>query len=94
MIRFLPILIAVMLAACSSSPARPNIDTVEIKVPVAVPCVKRVPVPPKFQYGIGDYPGDAAAVGLLVADLEAAKQYGVEWVAATAGCVIPASGGR
>lgn len=94
MIRFLPFFLAAMVAACASSPARPKIEIVEKKVPVAVPCVKKAPVPPVYQYGVGDYPGDSEAVKLLVSDLEASKQYGLEWVAATTGCIIPPGGDR
>lgn len=83
------ILAALVLSACQSAGGT-KIETVEVKVPVSVPCIKEKPAAPAYQYGSGPYPGDEAAAVMMASDLESAKQYGRAWEAATVGCVMPA----
>lgn len=89
MIRFTAIAICLILAlsACGHAPERHvRVETVEVKVPVKVPCIERRPAQPVYQYGVGAWPGTETALGQLIADLEAAKSYGRQWEAATIGC--------
>lgn len=81
-------LMVALLTACGTVRERVVTKTVEVKVPVATPCVKAKPAVPSYQYGIGPYPGEEAAAVLLASDLEAAKQYGGAWEAAAAGCIV------
>lgn len=82
------ILLAVALAACGTMPERRvRVETVEVKVPVKVPCIDAAPVAPVYQYGVGPYPGEAAALALLAADAEAAKSYARRWEAVSVGCI-------
>lgn len=92
MIRFAAIAICLILAlsACGHAPERRvRVETVEVKVPVKVPCIDRVPTRPAYQYGVGVWPGTETALGQLIADLEAAKSYGSQWEAAAIGCEKP-----
>lgn len=82
------IVLILALAGCATPERRIQVQTVEVKVPVRVPCVSSAPVVPTYQYGKGPWPGMSPALALLVSDLEAAQQYGREWEAATAGCLM------
>lgn len=82
------IMLAAMLAACGEG--RVKIETVEVKVPVKVPCIQNQPTEPAYQTGRGPYPGESAALLALAADFEAAKDYGRRWAAVSVGCIIPA----
>lgn len=89
MIRNLLIAIALilMLVSCGSvQPRRVKVETVEVKVPVKVPCIDKAPERPTYQYGVGVWPGTQTAIAQLIADLEAAKNYGQQWEAAATGC--------
>ena len=92
MTRFYALAIAtlLLLGGCATAERRIQVQTQEVKVPVKVPCVSAEPVKPVYQYGNGAWPGLSPALELLVADLEAAKQYGRDWEAATVGCLIVA----
>ena len=83
-------LFVLALSACGSTPTAtltPKIETVEVKVPVSTPCIVQAPARPLYAWGKGDYPGDKAAVGILLIDHERSVQYGKAWEAATVGCV-------
>jgi hypothetical protein len=83
-------LFVLALSACGSSPTAPlvpKIETVEVKVPVSTPCIVEAPARPLYAWGKGDYPGDKAAVGILLIDHERSVQYGKAWEAASTGCV-------
>jgi hypothetical protein len=73
------------LTGCASAPEQ-KVVTVQVKV--KEPCIDKVPRRPVYQTGKGDYPGDAAAAQALAADFERAEQYGVQWEAAAAGCLV------
>lgn len=85
--RVLLIAAGMALAGCTT----PQVQTkvVEVKVPVQVPCISAAPARPTYRFGKGPAPGEKEAAVLITADLEAAKQYGVAWEAAAAGCVLP-----
>lgn len=84
------LLLAIMVASLTAcETVRTKIETVEVRVPVAVPCVKTRPDAPAYQYGVGPWPGEQQAAVQLATDLEMAKQYGRNWEAATAGCIMP-----
>jgi hypothetical protein len=91
MIRIYVILIVMILASagCATPERRVKVDTVEVKVPVKVACIDadKVPKEPVYQYGAGIWPGTPTALSMLIADLEAAKQYGREWSAVAIPCV-------
>jgi hypothetical protein len=59
-----------------------------VQVKVKEPCIDKVPRRPAYQTGRGEYPGEAAAAQALAADFERAEQYGVQWEAAAAGCLV------
>lgn len=86
----LAIVLILELAGCATAERRIQVQTQEVKVPVKVPCVSAEPVKPVYNYGSGAWPGLSPALELLVADLEAAKQYGRDWEAATVGCLMVA----
>lgn len=78
------------LSACgatATAPLAPKIETVEVKVPVSTPCIVEAPARPLYAWGKGDYPGDKAAVGILLIDHERSVRYGKDWEAASTGCV-------
>lgn len=80
------IALAIMLAGCVTPQPKPQPQIVEVQV--RVPCVKKAPVKPAYLTGKGDYPGGKAAAQILARDFESAEQYGNEWAAAAAGCLI------
>lgn len=80
------------LAACATTPPRVKVETVEVKVPVRVPCVQNPPKEPVYLFGRGMWPGFSMALVVLISDLEAAQQYARDWEAAAAGCEKPADG--
>ena len=90
MTRFYVLAVAILLslAGCATAERRIQVQTQEVKVPVKVPCVSGAPAKPVYQYGNGAWPGLSPALELAVADLEAAKQYGRDWEAAAAGCLM------
>lgn len=79
-------LAALLLAGCAGVEVKTEV--VEVKVPVAVPCITKRPDRPTYQFGQGEWPGEKAAALLQSKDLEAAKQYGIDWEAAAAGCTM------
>ncbi len=84
----------VALAGCAGR-HEPVEKVVTVQVPVKEPCVEQVPVRPEYRYGKGEWPGDKAAAMILADDFEKAEQYGHDWEAAAAGCLIvqpPAKG--
>lgn len=76
------VLAILMLCACQTAPT-----VQEVKIPVAVSCLKEVPAKPEYWFGRGAMPAAAEAVKLLAKDFEAAELYGARWEAAAAGCV-------
>ena len=78
---------ALALAGCTT----PQVQTrvVEVKIPVQVPCIEKAPARPAYRFGKGPKPDEKQAAVLITADLEAAKQYGIAWEAAAAGCLMP-----
>lgn len=87
MIRILLLLPVLLLAGCFGREVKTEV--VEVKVPVSVPCIDKVPVRPAYRTGPGEWPGGKSAALIVVSDLEAAKQYGTAWEAAAAGCIKP-----
>ena len=81
----------VALAGCAGRQA-PVEKVVTVQVAVKEPCIDKVPARPAYRYGLGDWPGDKAAAMILADDFEKAEQYGHDWEAAAAGClVVPAA---
>lgn len=76
-------LVMLALAGCAT---RTVVETVTVKVPVAVMCLKEAPGKPVYGTGKGVYPGDKEAAAILASDFEKAEQYGRAWEAAAAGC--------
>lgn len=90
--KILILLLVALVAGCGATqPAKP--DIVRVEVPVKVPCIDqdKIPQKPARRYGVGDWPGQVEAVKVLIADLEAAEQYGTDWEAAAAGCSKPSN---
>ena len=81
---FLVVLAAFLLAGCGLLEAKVEYRTVE--VPVAVPCIDKPPQRPSYAFGRGEWTNDKDAAAALIADFEAARQYGIEWEAKAAGC--------
>lgn len=81
------ILLAGCVAGCATTPA-PRQQVVEVKVKVKEPCIDKAPKRPEYQTGKGAYPGDATAAAMLASDFEKAEQYGTQWEAAAAGCMV------
>lgn len=81
---------ALLLAGCATTAPAQKVVTVHVKV--KEPCVDKVPKRPSYQTGKGAYPGDAAAAQALAADFESAEQYGAQWEAAAAGCLVVTGG--
>lgn len=75
----------IALAGCAGR-LEPEQKVVEVKVPVAVPCIEKYPARPVYGFGKGEWPGDKAAAMILADDFEKAEQYGTDWEAAAAGC--------
>lgn len=86
--KILTLLLAALVSGCGATqPAKPEI--IRVEVPVPVPCIdeSKIPQKPERQYGVGGWPGQVEAVRVLIADLEASEQYGIDWEAAAAGCI-------
>lgn len=84
--------VVMMLAACSTTPEIQYRDVIkEVKVPVSVPCIKKKPVRPDYQFGVGEMPSDTDMAAILAEDFEKAEQYGLAWEAAAAGCSVTPS---
>lgn len=83
---------ALLLAGCAGTQQaeapRQQIKTVEVRVKVKEPCIDAPPQRPQYQTGRGEYPGDKEAAAILAADFERAEQYGYQWEAAAAGCLV------
>lgn len=80
----------VALAACQSpQPPAPAERVVTVEVKVKEPCIVSPPSRPAYQTGRGEYPGERAAARVLADDFERAEQYGHQWEAAAAGCIVP-----
>lgn len=79
----------VLLTGCATGQEeRPKVEVITTKVMVAEPCIEQAPVRPAYHWGVGPRPAnDKAAVAILLGDYEAARQYGIDWEAAAAGCV-------
>lgn len=86
--RLVAALAVALLAAGCTTTAAPTQKVVTVQVKVKEPCIDKAPKRPVYQTGKGDYPGEAAAASILAADFERAEQYGVQWEAAAAGCLI------
>jgi len=81
--RVLAICLLGVLAGCATRPPA----TVEVQVPVAVPCVRKVPERPQFEFD--RLPADASdgdKVLALARDWVHARKYELELEAAIAGC--------
>jgi len=84
--------IAALQGCASQLPAAPapKPEIVIVEKVVTEPCVEAAPIKPVYRWGAGSSKrtlSDRESVVVLSADLEQAKQYAVEWEAATAGCV-------
>ena len=86
MMRLWILLPAPLLAGCFGREAKTEV--VEVRVPVAVPCLGKAPDRPVYRFGTDGWPGEKQAALLLTGDLEAAKQYDASWEAAAAGCLV------
>lgn len=82
--------LAFALAGCHHT--KPDIEVQTIKVKVKEPCIDKVPTEPDYRFGKGEKPGGREMGRILAEDFEAAEQYGNEWEAAAAGCIIKPSG--
>lgn len=87
------VLAFVALQGCASqlpqAPA-PKPEVVIVEKVVTEPCIESAPIKPVYRWGASGSKrtlSDRESVVVLSADLEQAKQYAVEWEAATAGCV-------
>lgn len=81
------------LQGCASqlpqAPA-PKPEVVIVEKVITEPCVESAPIKPVYRWGAGSSKrtlSDREAVVLLSAELDKAKQYGIDWEAATVGCV-------
>jgi hypothetical protein len=74
--------IAAAMSGCAT-PAKPAPEIVQ--VPVTAPCLGPEVLEPVWQ-AVGAYPGDAAAVKALGADLVRAKDWAARLAARMAGC--------
>lgn len=87
MMRAAAICVCLLLGGCATAP-QPRQQVVEVKIKVKEPCIDKAPTRPQYQTGKGAYPGDIAAAAMLASDFEKAEQYGVQWEAAAAGCMV------
>lgn len=82
------IVLCIVLSGCGNNPQKPEVRTVYVKV--VEPCIDRVPVKPEYKFGSGEKPSDDKELALILAkDFEASEQYGKDWEAASAGCILP-----
>jgi hypothetical protein len=75
------LLILLVLTGCASQ------EPVQVKVPVHVPCIDKIPERPHSQFGNGEYPGDKAAAQAALLDAFAWEQYATLLEIQLAGCV-------
>jgi hypothetical protein len=76
-------LLAVLLAGCASAPPA----TVEVKVPVYVPCVTAAPARPKFEFAtLTPAASDGDKVLALTRDWPRGRKYEGELEAVIEGC--------
>jgi hypothetical protein len=69
------------LAGCATKP-----PTVEVKIPVAVPCAGELPARPGSTFGAGKWPGDKAAAQAALIDAALWQGYAVKLEVVVAGC--------
>jgi hypothetical protein len=74
---------AALMPGCATTTAKPAAEIVQVSV--TVPCLGPEVPEPVWQ-AVGPYPGDAAAVKALGADLVRAKDWAVQLAARMAGC--------
>ena len=79
-------LATLLIAGCQAS--APVEKAITVQVPVIKPCIEKVPARPTYQTGKGAYPGETAAAQILASDFEKPEQYGHDWEAAAAGCLV------
>ena len=84
----LAVLAAIVALAGCAGPQQVEQQVITVQVPVAVPCVEKVPARPVYRTGKGEWPTGAAAARILADDFEKAEQYGHAWEAAAAGCLV------
>jgi len=80
---------AALLAGCSATAPVVAPSVVEVYKTVREPCIEKAPTKPTYRYGAGEMPGEKERAAVLIADFEAAEQYGTAWEAAAAGCIKP-----
>ncbi|QNJ57347.1 type IV secretion core protein [Pseudomonas phage Dolphis] len=81
----------VALAGCAGR-QEPVERVVTVQVAVKEPCIEKAPTRPAYRYGKGAWPEGTVAAKILADDFEKAEQYGHDWEAAAAGClVVPAA---
>ncbi|WP_282348059.1 hypothetical protein [Pseudomonas sp. PS01301] len=96
--------VASLIAGCQTvQPAETRqtvpTETVQVQVPIAVPCIKEKPAPVEYGWRKGPLPvGKDEAdtlkikVGILLKDAELAKARDQAWEAATVGCLVTPPG--
>lgn len=82
--------LAVAVAGCTSKAPEPAVQIEIREVLVPQKCVKseEIPLKPRYQTGVGPYPGGVAAAKMLARDFKAAKAYGRSMELLLVGCAI------
>lgn len=81
----------VALAGCAGR-MEPVERVVVVEKKVKERCIDKAPIRPIYRFGKGDWSDGKEAASLLADDFEKAEQYGHDWEAAAAGClVVPAA---
>lgn len=91
MMKLAVVIAAALVAGCSATVPVVEPKVVEVYKVVREPCIERAPVKPTYRYGVGEMPDEKVRTAILIADFEAAEQYGIAWEAAAAGCIKPLS---
>lgn len=76
---------AIVVAGCATAPPPSQVIS-PATVAVSVPCLGPESASPVLQFGIGEYPGDAAAVAAAWADIAALKLYADKLKVRASGC--------
>lgn len=78
---------ALVLAGCATKPAQPRVETLEVKLPVSVPCAPTLPPKPAYAADAVDLGADLfALVQALLIDREQRKEREAVLEGAIDGC--------